>query len=100
MQELRELRLEATGAKRREASLKDAHAARIMQLEREIQKLRPAALHAKELEARLADREQRVERLRAEVPFACPSSTTLVLSRDIHILTHQECRTQSLDVML
>ncbi len=71
MQELRELRLEATGARRREGSLKDAHAARIMQLEREIQKLRPAALHAKELEARLADREQRVEKLRAEVPFAC-----------------------------
>lgn len=71
MQELRELRLEATGARRQEASLKDAHAARIIQLEREIQKLRPAALHAKELEARLADREQRVEKLRAEVPFAC-----------------------------
>lgn len=68
MQELRELRLEAAGARRREASLKDAHAARIAQLEREIQKLKPAALHAKDLEARLADREQRVQKLRAEVP--------------------------------
>ena len=66
-QELRELRLEAAGARRREASLKDAHAARIAQLEREIQKLKPAALHAKDLEARLADREQRVQKLRAEV---------------------------------
>ncbi len=66
-QELRELRLEAAGARRREASLKDAHAARVAQLEREIQKLKPAALHAKDLEARLADREQRVQKLRAEV---------------------------------
>ena len=66
-QEGRELRLEASGARRREASLKDAHAARITQLEREIQKLKPAALHAKDLEARLADREQRVQKLRAEV---------------------------------
>ena len=66
-QELQELRLEAAGARRREASLKDAHAARIAQLEREIQKLKPAALYAKDLEARLADREQRVQKLRAEV---------------------------------
>ena len=73
MQELRELRLEAAGARRREASLKDAHAARIAQLEREIQKLKPAALHAKDLEARLADREQRVHKLRAEVPFLSPT---------------------------
>ncbi len=72
-QELRELRLEAAGARRREASLKDAHAARIAQLEREIQKLKPAALHAKDLEARLADREQRVQKLRAEVPFLSPT---------------------------
>ena len=66
-QELRDLRLDAAGAARREASLKDAHAARVAQLEREIQKLRPAGLHARELEARLADREQRLSKLRTEV---------------------------------
>ena len=66
-QELRELRLEAAGARRREASLKEAHAARVAQLEREVQKLKPAALHARDLEARLADREQRLQKLRAEL---------------------------------
>lgn len=76
-QAVRELRSESAGARRREASLKEAHATRVAQLEREVQKLRPAALHARELEARLADREQRLLKLRAEVGLipSCPSIT-------------------------
>ena len=76
-QAVRELRLEGAGARRREASLKEAHAARVAQLEREVQTLRPAALHARELEARLADREQRLLKLRAEVGLipTCPLIT-------------------------
>ena len=74
-QAVRELRSEGAGARRREASLKEAHATRVAQLEREVQKLRPAALHARELEARLADREQRLLKLRSEVGVipTCPS---------------------------
>lgn len=72
--------MEAASAQRREVALKEAHGARVAQLEREIQKLRPAGLHVKELEARLVDREQRLNKLRAEVPSSFDNAANWRLS--------------------
>ncbi len=41
--------------------------ARVSELEGEVRQLRPAGIRARELEDRVADRDQRLEKLRAEV---------------------------------
>ncbi len=57
-----------------EASAEVAAArARVAELEAEARQLRPARAHALELQERLADREQKLEKLRAEVRPSVPT---------------------------
>jgi hypothetical protein len=52
--------------------------ARVAELEGEVRQLRPAGIRARELEDRIADRDQRLEKLRAEVRSATNSSSSFL----------------------
>lgn len=71
LQEAEALRQAQQGADEASAEVAAARA-RVAELEAEARQLRPARTHARELQERLADREQKLEKLRAEV-CSCPA---------------------------